>query len=656
VAGALALAAPSASALLVQLPNGHVVSIAIRSGIVPTSVKGSIAAKNAARGAAARAGSGLSQADNLNWQGGAVMHSQAPYLIFWIPSTDATLSATSQALIQRYFADSAADSGGSQNVWGVDRQYTDSSGFANYQQTFSASQAVVDTQAYPANGCTVTSGGFPTCLTDAQITAEIQRLIGANHWPEDGNSSTVLPANAPEYFLVLPPDVNECFDASTLNPQCSSNVFCAYHSDFTDSGTSNNVIYSLIPTLLAAGAQAKGCQHDGNAAVQEPNGDQVGDVAIKYISHEFSESITDPIFACTVGGVPGNGCGWWNTANGQEDGDQCNFFGSYNPAHDSNPNAFTPTLGGSPTGSPGGTLFNQLVNGHQYYIQSEWSNGAPGTGGDTNCELRPAPTTMSTSLTAPSTATPVGSLVTLTPAASSPNGFSSVTYAFGDGTTNFSNSGSAPTAVTHAYSRAGFYRAAITTVDKVGNISTGTSNQFTVGSPPSASFSISRSSAPNGATVTFSSSSTDPDAGVTIASTAFSFGDGSAATSPSASHVYSKPGTYSVTMQVTNSLGLQSITTHTITIFRAQITGVKIKHKTRKGATVVVTVNAPGTLSGVPKSKKTVNSSGTFNLNLKLTSAQQSKLASTGHLTVTLNVKFTPRAGAAFVKKVTIKF
>jgi len=79
-------------------------------------------------------------------------------MIFWDPSGEIT--SASRALFERCFADVAAQSGAATNVYAVDRQFTDSTGFADYKQTFSAaSLAIADTQAYPSTGnCSHTAG------------------------------------------------------------------------------------------------------------------------------------------------------------------------------------------------------------------------------------------------------------------------------------------------------------------------------------------------------------------------------------------------------------------------------------------------------------------------------------------------------------------
>jgi PKD repeat protein len=625
--GMLAALAPAASAWLVREPNGHLISVAVHQGVSPASIPGSLASKAAAQGAA-----GFSAADNLTYHSGPVLRSVAPYVIYWTGGETA-LTATSESLMTRYFTDTAHDSGMPDDIYAVDRQFTDTTGFADYQQAFAAgTQAVVDTHPYPTTGnCATTGVTFPTCLTDTQLRAEIRRLIAANGWPEDGSSSTTLPDNAPLYFVVLPPDVNECFST-----QCATNTFCAYHDSFTDGTSGNSVLYATIPTWPAANIP-KSCQADGNAQVQTPNGDQVGDVSIKYTSHEFSEAITDP--------VPGTG--WFHGTTGREDGDQCNFAGAYNPGGGSSPNAFAPTLGGT-AGSQ--NLFNQLVNGNQYYIQSEWSNG------DGNCEFRPSSGTITVGLTAPPTGTPLGTPVGLTPTGSSSNGYSSLTVDFGDGTSSFDNSGSVPGPLSHTYSHAGLYTAKIMAVDPMGNLAQGSTNQFAVGSPPAALFSVSATHAPNGVQLSFNASaSSDPDAGVSLSSFAFNFGDGATAAGATATHAYSTPGNHTVTLTVTNSLGLTATASQTVTIIRATISKLRLARRTATGATIIVGVNAPGTLSGVGK-RHPVAGPGHAKLKFTLSKSQLHQLAAAGGLVVHLKIKFAPLAGQSVTKKIRITF
>jgi PKD repeat protein len=184
-------------------------------------------------------------------------------------------------------------------------------------------------------------------------------------------------------------------------------------------------------------------------------------------------------------------------------------------------------------------------------------------------------------------------------------------------------------------------------VDRVGNIAKVSTAAFTVGSPPSAAFAVSPRSAATGVPVHFTSTSSETDAGVGITATAYEFGDGGTATTPTTSHVYTKPGTYTVAMAVVNSLGLISTTTHTIKIVKAKISKVRLVRVNSKGATIAVTVNAPGKLSGFGKSK-TVSKPGTYKLKYKLKSS--------GHPKLKFKLKFKPVAGPVFSRKFTIQF
>ena len=65
--------------------------------------------------------------------------------------------------------------------------------------------------------------GAAPCVTDADLHAEITRLISADHL------SRGTGANAPIYFVITPQDVNVCLSGGA----CSTNNFCAYHDFFT---------------------------------------------------------------------------------------------------------------------------------------------------------------------------------------------------------------------------------------------------------------------------------------------------------------------------------------------------------------------------------------------------------------------------------------
>ena len=207
VGAALALGcglAPGASAAVVHSRTGQLIGVAPRPG---AAIAGSVSAAHAAGVAAASV-----SWSNMSYQGGPVMHSSDPYVIFWAPGTE-TIPSPWQSLIERYFTDAAGDSGQATNSYAVARQYTDSTGFADYRQSFDpASQVVQDTDPYPTSaGGDCATSPYTTCLTDGQLQTEISSLIAADGLPSDGPTTAgQLPGGAPISFVVLPSDVEVC--------------------------------------------------------------------------------------------------------------------------------------------------------------------------------------------------------------------------------------------------------------------------------------------------------------------------------------------------------------------------------------------------------------------------------------------------------------
>jgi PKD repeat protein len=514
--------APSAGAVLVKIDHHRPFGVIPVKGVRPSSIPGSLA------NSSSTSGTDTGAVQNVN--SGPVLHGSTPYLVFWDPSNGGTgLTAADRSLFERYFADVAANSGGLSNVFGVDRQYYDSSGFADYRQMWSNSNAILDTNPYPTSGqCTATPQyDEPTCLTDGQIQAEVTRLIAADNLP------TGVGGDAPVYFVVTPPTVNSCLPATGPAPQtCADHDFCAYHSSFSDGHA--NVVYADIPTVLALN-DPKGCQADGNPEIQSPNSNSLVDVALKYLSHEDTEAITDPL-----------GTAWYDPISGNEIGDNCNITGPVNLTQGTNPNAFKPTIGGSPTGQPYGSLYDQRINNHHYYTQSVWSNG------DRNCVMLPTQQALTPAFTAPAVVSQNQSFVLNPSASSSSGGYSSATWNFGDGNTWFALG--SPAQTTHTYTTPGTYRPTLTLVDQYGNLST-TSQTITTPIP-----SFTSSQAKNSNALSFDGSGSSEPGG-SISSYSWNFGDGSpASTGAAPSHTYASQGIYDVSLTVTDNTG------HTATI------------------------------------------------------------------------------------------
>lgn len=372
----------------------------------------------------------------LSYHGGPVLHASAPYLVFWDPT--GVIPASSRALLVHYFNDVAQDSGNSNSVFSVARQYTDSTGFGDYRQSFdAAAQVIQDGDPFPVSGdCSSGAPGATGCLTDTQIESELSRLITAQHRP------TGVGGAAPVYFVVLPSNFDEC----VYGAYCASKAYCGYHT-YMPMPDGAHVLYAVVPMIsLLKAEDPKACQWDGHSAFQEPNHD-LTDVLLPTFSHEYSEAITDPLL---------NG---WYTTGQYESADLCSNTGGYDPLDSYDPNAFLPVLGGS---ASDGDLYDQLVNGDRYYVQSEWSNGAQG------CAMRPANSTLVAKF-ALSASSAGGLTVSFSPSASvSSSGFSSATWEFGGEARQFS--AGAPVQVSHTFPAPGSYTVSLTVVDRLGNM------------------------------------------------------------------------------------------------------------------------------------------------------------------------------------------
>jgi hypothetical protein len=311
-AALLALAAAPASAVIVKLSGGKAVSYQPLHGAQSVKPLDLLFS-------------------NLDYNGGPVMPSNTDFAVYWRPSGVPAYPAEYQSGVNQYLSDLAHDSGGHENTDSVATQYDDAAGdFARYESHFGG--ALIDTDLYPANGCNQAS----ICLTDAQLTAELSKFVKAQGLPSD---------LAHEYFLLTPPGVEDCFEAPPRDTECSAGsrrpVYCAYHGNVALAG-GGQLIYANDPydTGIA------GCD-DGN----HPNGSTSDGVLEGGLSHEHIESMTDP--------EPNNA--WTDFATGElsgyEIGDKC--VGS---------------MGSELGKASNGAKYNQVINGHLYWYQEEWSN------------------------------------------------------------------------------------------------------------------------------------------------------------------------------------------------------------------------------------------------------------------------------------------
>ena len=206
----IAVSASAANAVVVRLSNGRFTSVYLRPGLSLSDVRTqdrSEAADGGRRGTAAASFS----PNGLFYNGGPVLHTSSPYLVFWDPSN--AISSRSRQVLTQYLSDAGLDSNNPSDVYAyrVLPQYTDANGSAAEGQTFSAgTQAISDADAYPAvdnSTCTPSEqNGLAGCITDAQIQTELTDLISSDHLP------TGTGANAPIYFVVTPQNVNVCIN------------------------------------------------------------------------------------------------------------------------------------------------------------------------------------------------------------------------------------------------------------------------------------------------------------------------------------------------------------------------------------------------------------------------------------------------------------
>jgi hypothetical protein len=276
-------------------------------------------------GKAGKAGGKAGSGGNLTWHGGPVMHSSTTYTIFW-SSPAQPMPAGYESTINQFFTDVAQDSGGAGNVYSTDPQYTDATDRANYLSTFGGT--FDDTTTAIPSHCgsqygTLTVSG---CILDSDLQAEVSHAIAVNHWT----------AGPSAVFLVFTaPNVGSCADSSSKD--CAYKSYCAYHDYFSQGGTP--VIYTNQPYTDSSGVGVPGVCDTG----QQPNGNWA-DSTINVASHEHNEAITDPLINA------------WYDGNGNENGDKCAWnFGA--------------SLGGDAGGQ-----WNQVINGHHYYLQQEWDN------------------------------------------------------------------------------------------------------------------------------------------------------------------------------------------------------------------------------------------------------------------------------------------
>lgn len=422
--------------------------------------------------------------------GGPVMRAPTVHPIFWEPeSKEAGINEQKGPLekfpsgyeseIDSFLAHvQEASSEPLGNVFSVDLLYGDSEGAGAYAWHFGG--GLVDHAALPqreSSECPAASAeeeknekegkpGLPPaeepCITDAQLQAQLKSFV----------KEKVLPSGMGALYLVLtPPRLNSCAGGKGAAAECTTNSYCAYHSDVKGASRSEDIVYANMPYGDRAGCETP----------DQPNGNPADD-EINLISHEGNEAITDPLGgeAEEEGTEPKIG---WLAFSGNEVADLCTtpFFDDAIDVEEKL-DAYGALLGGTPRdrieggvfyeGVAPGTAYNQVIAGGHYLLQREWSDAAEG------CVAHaPVP---EASFSVSSSPAITNEAITFDGAASSA-GAGRLDYyhwEFGDGS---SASGSA--SAEHAYSSPGTYDVTLTVANDSG-AEVSTTQPLTVSLPP----------------------------------------------------------------------------------------------------------------------------------------------------------------------------
>ena len=269
------------------------------------------------------------------YHGGSVMRDVTVHTVFWAPPGyhfDGAPTAGAlgyEALIKQFLSDTAHDSAAPGGIFSTLTQYADGAGAGQTAVHYDPVTDSIDaTDPYPVTRRQCASpSSTTTCITDLELQAELNRVIGAAPGARGLNNL---------WFIFLPPDVDTCINAGS----CATNAYAGYHSLF-DLGHGATV-YSPIPDPLVELTPPPG---------SDPQGNPEAESTLDTVAHEYEEAVTDPYGTA------------WMDPNGFEVGDKC----------ENGPQQGAP-LGYAADGAP----FNQVVNGHQYLLQDMWSNPASG--------------------------------------------------------------------------------------------------------------------------------------------------------------------------------------------------------------------------------------------------------------------------------------
>jgi hypothetical protein len=308
----------------------------------------------------------------LQYHGGPVLHSSDSYAVYWDPS--GTYRGDWMRVIDEYMQGVGAEKGTLGNVFALNGQYRDAGGRAANESIFRG--AYTDEDPYPTKeNCTEKPSGTVACLSDAQIRAELLKVIASGKLP--GATGT------PVYYVLTPPGVTVCTDASSPST-CSNSTeleakpktgICGYHS-VINPGAPKQAIYAVQPwvagdsgqfitsesPLITSQPTAANIACQDNRQLDEPNqlagknpfgnwAEGLADVIVNDLSVEQSNVVTDPLLN-----------GWYQSGSKAEQSDMCQF--NFGP-----PPVKLPTIPEEQQPANAQIISNESIGGHSYYLQ-----------------------------------------------------------------------------------------------------------------------------------------------------------------------------------------------------------------------------------------------------------------------------------------------
>ncbi len=268
--------------------------------------------------------------------------------VYWQPKGAPAFPKGYETAVTDFFKGLEHENGSDQDFYSVLTQY-------GVNDETHVGKAIKDKDPYPAesSGCDLSLERplSKPCVSLPQIATEVNELVKQHKLPKQINEAGQFEATN-VFFVMLPPGVSTCDypHAGHETSECSGAQFCAAHDSSLGSEQAESPVWAVMPYSPGV----KGCedpQHPNSAYEDE----------FPHIEHEFVEATTDPY-----------GVGWLNdsTSGVEEVADICNGAWAFGNVPFQEKMRWGTALGTAPNGA----LYNQVIDGHEYYLQQLYSN------------------------------------------------------------------------------------------------------------------------------------------------------------------------------------------------------------------------------------------------------------------------------------------